>query len=400
MDLLSGNVPPEAVKEKIVLIGVGAQSVKDFFYTPFSRGFDEAQQVPGVVLHGYIASQLLRFALDGSRPIAYPPSHGKTLWLLLWCVAGALGALWSRSAWRFTALSGGGLAIICGSAYCAFLARWWIPLVPPAIAFVLAAAVATAYMTSYEKRERSLLMQIFSRHVSKEIAETIWQERDKFLNNGRPRSQKLTATVFFSDMRGFTSMSEKMDPKELIDWLNIYMESMAQLIMEYGGVVDDYAGDGIKANFGVPIPRGDDEEVRRDAENAIACALAMGEEMAHLNARWRAAGLPAMGIRVGIFTGPVVAGLLGSSQRLKYTTVGDTVNIASRLESHDKEVGKERPCRILIGESTFHHVHSCFRTERIGALSLKGKEERITVYQVLGREEHRDPSDIRRAVEL
>jgi adenylate cyclase len=159
---------------------------------------------------------------------------------------------------------------------------------------------------------------------------------------------------------------------------------MTRLIMEHGGVIDDYAGDGIKANFGVPLPRKNDDEVRSDAVNAISCALAMEKEMHRLNSLWSEKGLPAMGTRVGIFTGTVVAGLLGSAKRLKYTTVGDTVNIAARLETFDKEVGKDSVCRILIGESTLRCLDSQFRTERIGEVNLKGKDETITVHRVLG----------------
>jgi adenylate cyclase len=385
-NLLSGEVPSEAIADKIIIIGVSAQSVKDFFYTPLSRGFDGAQQISGVVLHGYIVSQLLRFALEGSSPLTTATEGQKVIWILFWSLAGGLIGLHTRSAWRFSMLIMGGLMVIFVTAHFAFLARWWIPLVPPALSFFLSAAMVTAYMTSYEKKERALLMQIFSKHVSKEIAEIIWQQKDQFLNNGRPRSQKMTVTVFFSDLKGFTTMSEKMDPQDLIDWLNTYMESMARIIMEHGGVVDDYAGDGIKANFGVPLPRKNENEVRADAVNAITCALAMEKEMYRLNAIWGEKGLPAMGTRVGIFTGPVVAGLLGSSQRLKYTTVGDTVNIAARLESYDKEVGKDTICRILIGDPTLHYVDGQFKTERIGEVNLKGKDEKITVHRVLAEE--------------
>lgn len=229
-------------------------------------------------------------------------------------------------------------------------------------------------------------MQLFSRHVSKEVAETIWQQRDQFLDGGRPRSQKMTVTVLFSDLKGFTSVSEKMDPQHLIDWLNTYMESMAQLVMRHSGVIDDYAGDGIKANFGVPLPRANETEIARDATNAVNCALAMEKEMNRLNALWEEKQLPAVGMRIGIFTGPAVAGPLGSSQRLKYTTVGDTVNVAARLESYDKNLAREEPCRILIGESTLGYLGSNFKAHRIGEVSLKGKDEKITIYHILGKE--------------
>ena len=385
-DIMSGKIPSEAITDKIVIIGVSAQSVNDFFYTPLSRGFGESQHIPGIILHGRIVSQLLRFTIDGNSPITTPTENQKIIWILFWSLAGGLIGLHTRSTWIFSLMIAGGLMIIFFTSFFAFVSRWWIPLVPPAMSFFMSAVAVTAYMSSHEKRERALLMQLFSRHVSKEIAELIWQQKDQFMNNGRPRSQKMMVTVFFSDLKGFTTMSEKMDPQDLIDWLNTYMESMARLIMEHGGVVDDYAGDSIKANFGVPIPRKNEDEVRMDAMNAITCALAMEKEIHRLCALCSEKGLPAIGTRIGIYTGHVVTGLLGSSQRLKYTTVGDTVNIAARLESYDKDVGKDSLCRILIGDTTLHYLDNRLITEKIGAVSLKGKDEKIIVYRVLGEE--------------
>jgi adenylate cyclase len=385
-NLLSGEIDSRTIRDKIVLIGVTAQSVKDLFYTPNSRGLRASQQVSGVVLHAHMVSQLLRFALDGTSAMATTTERQEVCWILLWSIIGGAMGLWVRSPWRFAMMGSGELLILLLAAYFAFLSRLWVPLVPPAMSWLISAAVVTAYMSNREKRRRALLMQLFSRHVSKEVADTIWQQRDQFLDGGRPRSQKLTVTVFFSDLRGFTSVSEKMDPQDLIEWLNTYMESMVQLVMQHSGVIDDYAGDGIKANFGVPLPRTSEDEIRRDATNAVNCALAMEKEIGRLNAVWQQKQLPAVGIRIGIYTGPAVAGPLGSSQRLKYTTVGDTVNIAARLESYDKELAKETPCRILIGESTLRCLGSKFKTQLVGEASLKGKEEKITIYHILGQE--------------
>ena len=383
-NLLSGKVNPRAINDKIVLIGVTAQSVKDFFFTPYSRGFSEAQQVPGVFLHGLMISQLLRAGLEGVQPLATLTESNEILWIMLWCLLGGLTGLKAHSVWRFSLLGLAGVLLIGLSAYWAFLNRWWIPLAPPAVAFLLTAALVTAYVTSLERRERALLMQIFSKHVSREVAESLWQQREQFLKNGRPRSQKLIMTAFFSDLRGFTTVSEKMDPQDLMDWLNIYMDRMTGIIMDHGGIIDDFAGDGIKANFGLPLPEQDESVIRSDALSAVRSALNMENEMHHLNDHWREKGLPEVGMRIGIYTGPAVAGALGGSQRMKYTTVGDTINIASRLESYDKDLGKDSLCRILIGESTLRYLGPEFRTERIGEVSLKGKEEKITIYRVMG----------------
>jgi adenylate cyclase len=289
-------------------------------------------------------------------------------------------------------LGGSGLLILTLGAYFAFLSNWWIPSVPPAFAWLGSAALVTTYMLNQEKKERALLMQLFSRHVSTEVAEAIWQERDQFMDGGRPRSQKFTITVLFTDLRGFTSVSEKIDPQALLDWLNIYMEAMAQLVMEHGGVVDDYFGDAIKADFGVPLPRVTQAEIAQDAVAAVNCALAMERELKRLNSIWQQQDLAAVEMRIGIFTGPVVAGSLGSAQRLKYTTVGDTVNVAARLESFEKDLIDPdlaySPCRILVGETTVRHLDHQFVTKRVGEANLKGKDEKVTIYRVIGRIEN------------
>jgi adenylate cyclase len=244
-------------------------------------------------------------------------------------------------------------------------------------------------MSNREKRERASLMHLFARHVSPEVAQAIWKQRDQFLEGGRPRSQKLVETVMFIDLKRFTSLTERMDPHALIDWLNTYLEAMAHLVMEHGGVIDEYTGDGFKADFGVPVPRKSEAEICQDALNAVNCALAMGTEVKRLNAIWQERNLPTADMRIGIFTGPVVAGSLGSARRLKYTTIGDTVNIASRLESFDKDYlgpnSANPACRILIGEATLQCLGNQFRAYKVGEVSLKGKVQKITIYCLVGR---------------
>ena len=387
-DLLSGKVDPEVIRDKIVLIGVNTESVKDFFYTPHSHG-SQVRPISGLALHGQIISQLLRSALEGSKQIAVTSDTQEAAWILLWGVMGGALGLWVRSPWRLFLSGASGLVILSLCVFLAFLGGLWIPSVPPAMAWLGAAGLVTAYMLNLEKKERALLMQLFSRHVAPEVAETIWKQRDQFMDGGRPRSQKFIATVLFTDLRGFTSVSEKMDPQALLDWLNVYMEAMAQTVMNHGGVVDNYIGDAIKADFGVPLPRTADAEISRDAVAAVNCALAMEKELKQLNAVWQQQKLPTVEMRIGIFTGPVVGGSLGSAQRLKYTTVGDTVNIASRLESFDKDLVDpelaDSPCRILIGETTLNYLDHQFQTKRVGEANLKGKDEKVTIYRVVGR---------------
>jgi adenylate cyclase len=274
-------------------------------------------------------------------------------------------------------------------AYIAFVNGWWIPLVPPAAAWSATAAVVLAYVSHRETAERAALMRLFSSRVSREIAETIWNERDQFLDGGRPRSESLVATALFTDLTGFTTVSEKLGPEALMNWLNEYMSAMAGHVSRHGGVIRQYAGDSIVAVFGVPVARSSEAEMAQDAMNAVACALDMEATLRDLNRRWAAENRPTTTMRVGIFTGPAVAGTLGSAERSEYVVVGDTMNTASRLESFDKVLFPPdlvgRPCRILIGETTRRYLGDRFTTERVGDVTLKGKEQAVGVYRVLGR---------------
>ena len=387
--LLAGSFDPGLFRDRIVLIGVAAESVKDDFYTPLSQGLTVEQSIPGVVIHAQIASQLLRMALDDDAPMAALPEWQEWLWVLLWSVAGALVGLGVRSPWRLPLAAGGGLVGLGAFDFLAFLAGRWIPLVPPALGWLSAVGVVTAYMSYRETVQRTFLMQLFSRHVSREVAEAIWRQRDQFLDGGRPRPERLVVTVLFTDLTGFTTVSEKHTPEALLEWLNEYMDAMTHEVSHYGGVIRQYAGDAIVAIFGIPVPRQTQAEIDQDARNAVHCALAMETALRELNRRWRLQGRPTTGMRVGIFTGPVVSGTLGSAERSEYVVVGDTVNTASRLESFDKELfapdPDTRPARILIGEPTLARLGGRFETERVGEVSLKGKEHRISVHRVIGR---------------
>ncbi len=150
-NLLSGTVPVEAIADRIILVGVRAQSVKDYFFTPLSRGVAEDQQVAGVALQGQMTAQLLRFALDDVAPIRVPAEWHKGLWLLLWSLLGSVIGYNTRSVWRFSLLIAGGLLGIFFAAEVAFAARWWIPSIPPGLAFIMATGGVTAYVTGREK---------------------------------------------------------------------------------------------------------------------------------------------------------------------------------------------------------------------------------------------------------
>jgi adenylate cyclase len=333
-------------------------------------------------------------ALDGARPLGVFPEFAELAWLALWCALGALAGLTVHGLGRFAALALAGLALNALVAWALFRAGFWLPLFPQSLGWLAAAALVTAYSLHLERTQRGQLMSIFSRYVAADIANDVWSRRAEFLEpGGRPRPQKLVATVLFSDIKGFTAVSEKLEAAGLMEWLNSYMEAMAGLVMKHGGVVDKFIGDAVMAVFGIPVARKSVAEIVGDARSAARCALAMREDLGRFNAEWAAKGLPAIGIRVGIHTGELISGSLGSAERMEYTVIGDTVNTASRLESFKLAPGEAPPgavaqeadgaCRILVGESTASRLGEGFDLIPVGEVRLKGKEQPVKVYSLV-----------------
>lgn len=388
--VLEQNFDPEwfrnRIKGRIILIGVNAQATPDFVYTPFGYSSKVEQRLPGVAVHAYIISQLLRMSLDGTKPLRSLTELQETLWIWLWSVVSALICLGTRSIWRVSlSVLGGLLALVVGAQF-AFAYDIWVIIAAPAIGWIVSNSLMISYLANQDKNQRAELMQIFSKHVSKNVAEAIWKEREHYLNAGRLRPQRLIATVLFTDLQNFTTVSERMEPQSLMDWLNQYMETMVSVIeKKHSGHVNKFIGDAIMALFGVPIPRQHPDEIFEDAIRAVDCALQLREEMENLREVWKQQGLPLIRMRVGICTGPVVAGSLGAVERQEYTVLGDTVNTASRLESFDKNIDAESSCRILISETTLECLESQFITECVGSVFLKGKESSVTIYRVISR---------------
>ena len=389
-ELLSGEIPDDALEGRIVIVGVAADSVKDDFITPYRHGGHGLPGVPGSTVHAHGAGQLLRAALDGDRPIRVLDDTKEYIWILFWTVAGIALVLRFKSAGKFVPVALFGTALLLLMSYLAYGTGIWLPLVPAGIGWVAAAALMTAYLTSYENTQRRQVMELFSRQVSEDVAREIWDQREHFMQGGRVAARDVVCTVLFSDLENFTPVSEKLGPARLMEWLNRYMDIMAALVMEHGGIVDDYFGDAIMADFGVPLQRSTEAEYARDANNAVDCALAMRAALARLNDSNTEQGLPSVRMRVGIATGEMVVGFLGTSQRMKYTTIGDTVNTAARLESYGKELPPMEPvegsCRILVAESTAQRLGDAYRVEFVGPLALKGKTEAVNVYKVLSKE--------------
>jgi len=378
---LSGQIPPGALRNKIILIGDTAESKMDYFVTPIEY------QHPGLVVHALMLNQLLRAALDGDRPLRIWQEWKEISWILAWCLLGTVIGCWVRSPWKFVLLTGVCLLALGGCAWWGFQWGWWVLSAAPATAFLLSAIMVVSYVSYYEKTQQGVVMSLFSKHVSREVAETIWARRDAFLDSGKLRAQEATATVLFSDLKGYSSLSEQLGPSGVMDWLNEYMNATTRAVIDNGGVVHKYFGDSLMAVFGVPLIRTTEREIKQDAINAVRCALAMEKALFRLNKQWSEKGMRMGSMRVGIYTGPLMAGSLGSADRMEYAVVGDTVNTASRLESFDNDLADcesgNAYCRILIGETTYKLLDNQFHTKLVGISPLKGKAEKVTIYCVM-----------------
>ena len=378
---LANSGPVDAFRNKIVLVGMEAESVPDYQVTPITK------QHLSVELHALVVNQLLRAALNGDRLLRHWTNWEEWAWTFLWCLIGSAIGYRVRSPWRSCALIGAALAFLAWTVWGAFLNDLWLLVAAPAIGCVGSAGLITLYISYREERQRKLLMRLFATQVSPEVAGAIWEQREEFLESGRMRSQKLTATVLFADLKGFTAASEKLDPAQVMEWLNEYMSAMARTVTEHQGVVEKFIGDGLMAVFGVPMPRTRESEIKQDAAHAVHCALAMERELRQLNATWEQRQLPVATMRVGIHTGDLVAGTLGNMERMEYTVLGDTVNTASRLESLAEEATDPefagRCSRILISVNTWKLLDGQFTTKEVGTMNLKGKRESIPVYRVV-----------------
>jgi len=391
-EVLEDRIPPDLMRDRLVLIGATATSLNDFFYTPYSGDKIATQErTPGIEVQANMISQLLSSALEGRSGLKTWSEPIEGIWIFLWSLTGATLCWVLRDAGglakllpRWTVISLlFALVGLVGSSYLAFIiSSWWIPVIPPALALLGAATATTGYIANFEREERHTVMNLFGRHVTKQIAEAIWRDREQLLKEGRLRGQKMTATVLFSDLKGFSTVAENMGSEVLMAWLNQYMDAMAGTVLDHGGVVDKFIGDAVMAVFGVPIKRTTSAEIDQDAIAAVNCALAMAQRLQTLNQEWQRQGYPQTAMRVGIATGDVVTGSLGNAQRLDYTTLGDSVNVAARLESYDKTLDGGI-CRILINEETYQHLHNQFPTKQIGQVRLKGREQLTAVYQIL-----------------
>jgi len=382
--VLQKEVNPDLIEGKIVLIGVSAPSLKDVFLTPYSSTAKGTVRMAGVEVQANITSQLLGVVLDGDRLFWFWTEWQELLWILSWAIAGTSLTWMIRKPLILIASELLFLASLVGFSYVLFLQQGWIPVVAPALAFGLA-SITTLIDRQYQfQQQQQMMMRLLGQQTSPEIAKALWEGRDRLLQSGRLPWQNVTATVLFTDIKNFSTTVEGESPERVMGWLNEYLTVMADVVQSHQGVVNKFIGDSVMAVFGVPIALQRQTEIATDARRSVACALAMRSALVNLNQQFEQQGLPKIEMRVGIFTGAVMVGSLGGKSRLEYGVIGDTVNIASRLESCEKD-RQDDECRILIAQETLDYLQDRYEVESWGTIFLKGRVQSVEVYRVIGK---------------
>ncbi|MDT9197916.1 adenylate/guanylate cyclase domain-containing protein [Limnospira fusiformis KN01] len=382
-EVLYGNIPSSWVEDKIVLIGTIAPSGKDLFLTPYSPSRRISPKMPGVLIHAQMVSQLLDVVAGERSLFVFWPPWAEFVWAIAWGVVGVMVVVVVRHPLVWIFCPPLMLGVLWMGGFYLFLNSVWVPMVTPSLTLLFTSVIVIIYLGFRAQRQQQVVMGLLGQNASPEIAKALWNSRDRLMTNGKLPGEKLVATMLFTDIRNFSTISEQIPPEQLIEWLNEYLATLTQCVHSHRGIINKFMGDGIMAAFGVPIARTTEAEIAQDAYAAVACALEMGDRLMELNKLWQSQNLPVIEMRVGIFTGPIVAGSLGSRDRLEYCLLGDSVNIASRLESCEKDRQSE-PCRILIAYQTLVYLPDVFEVESWGLIPLKGKQQLIDVYRILG----------------
>jgi adenylate cyclase len=354
------DIPPEAFRDKIVLIGATAAGASDVRSTAFSPSY------PGVEIHATVIDNLLQADFLRAAPRQWTAVSILLLALLL---AGAVYAV--RSALLHTLL-----ALLLGLVYfagvCALFRgrNLWVPMVGPLAAGVVAFTSATLTQYATEGREKRKYRKTLLKYLSPQLVETIMQD----FNWASLRAEKRNLTVLFSDIRGFTSISEKLPPERVVATLNEHLNMMVSVIFKHHGTLDKFVGDCVMAFWGAPLAQAN------HAELAARAALEMIEGLEKLNRKWQSEGRPMLQVGVGINTGEMLFGNIGSEQRMDFTVIGDNVNLGARLESATKELH----ATIIISDATYQQIRDKAQVRSLGEISVKGKAQKILVYELLG----------------
>jgi adenylate cyclase len=356
---LSGRppvIPEAAFAGKLVFVGTTAAGTFDRYSTPFDGG------AAGVELQATLADNVLSRSFMRRAPwrvdVAYTLVSG---------IAAGLAAVLAPVA----------VAALATIAMVAVLLVWltrevgngvWISALMPAASAALALFAGVAWRYVVEDREKRHIRRLFGRYVSNDVIEQLMSDPSRANLGGQRREM----TVLFSDIRGFTAASERAAPEAVVAQLNEYFGAMVEVLFRHQGTLDKFVGDMVMGLFGAPLA--DD----RHADHAVQAALDMTRTLDRLNERWRAEGKPALNIGIGINSGEMIAGNIGSESIMSYTVIGDAVNLGSRLESLNKEYGT----RILVSDATRSRLTIDVVTRVMGEVVVKGRTQPVTVYEV------------------
>jgi adenylate cyclase len=376
MDVVQGKVAPQRFTDKLVLIGQSSDAARDTFLTPLFRvaGAGGVRERMGGT---DILAAAMRSLLEG-KTVRPAPAWLRWFFLIAAAVAAGCFLLFYELGQGATRLLL--LMVVCAVVPMLMYARWryWLPFFPPELAMLLTVPLALGLQFVQERllsrevvAQREQLMSLFSSYVDPAVAETIWKRRGELSLGG----EEHVATVMFTDIRGFTALSAGQPPAEVLRWLNRYLSAMDEVIREHGGFLNKFIGDGLMIIFGLPLSQGGPQQ---DATRALHAAQAMLARVEQLNEQQTDdPTLPRLRIGVGIHTGPLMAGSIGSASRQEYSVIGETVNLASRLESLNKTFKTE----ILLSAATREMVGEGFDgLESLGDAKVAGLEEPVPVF--------------------
>jgi len=261
------------------------------------------------------------------------------------------------------------LALFAGYGLYSFASNRLVEVVPFLFSTVSTSFFSFGYLTFTEAVEKRRVSHLFTQYVSKDVLDEVLHNYTEYLKSSA--GQKVEITVLFSDIRGFTTMSETAPPEKIVEMLNIHFSVMADIILRHNGTIDKYIGDAIMAFWGAPV------RMEEHAEQAVLAAIDMLEGLKEVNKTLKERGFDMeLNIGIGINTGVATIGNIGSEQKKNYTVVGDTVNLASRLES----ITKEYKAPLIFSESTYEKIKKTIDCTLLGNVKVKGREQPVFIY--------------------
>jgi len=352
------NIDPSVFRDKMVFVGATATGLSDVFETPFAGA-----KMPGIQVHAAVADDLL-----SNRFLRQAPGGVRVASVVAGAVAiGVVATL--LPAWWASGITLAAFALFGWMATRLFAAGWWLNVSQPVLAGSFALFGGVAYQYFVEGREKRKMKKLFGQYVSKDVYEQLVENPALARLGGQRREM----TVLFSDIRGFTTVSERGQPEAIVQMLNEYFTTMVDLVFHHKGTLDKFVGDMVMALFGAPL----DDPLH--ADHAVEAALDMIAALEALNAKWTAEGRPALDIGIGVNSGPMIAGNIGSEQIMSYTVIGDAVNLGSRLESLNKQYGT----RIIISNATRARLTGRFVVKPLGEVVVKGKTQPVAIFEVV-----------------